>query len=116
MRKWKLGFLAVTLALALTACGTKEEKIAILQKYSYNSEEEARADIWEFVNNLPEDLKEEISEDYADVSEEELGNIIFDGEYSNIRSRSHFHTERLRYSAVSYTRQIRYASDERHHS
>ena len=28
MRKWKLGFLAVTLALALTACGTKEEKNA----------------------------------------------------------------------------------------
>jgi len=25
MRKWKLGFLAVTLALALTACGTKDE-------------------------------------------------------------------------------------------
>ncbi len=62
---------------------TDAERKAILQQYGFNSEEEARANIWEFVNNLPEDLTEEITEDYANVSEEELGNIIFDGEYSN---------------------------------
>lgn len=62
---------------------TEEEKTAILQQYGFNSEAEARANIWEFVNNLPDDLTEEITHDYSDVSEEELGNIIFDGEYSN---------------------------------
>ena len=62
---------------------TEEEKIAILQKYGYNSEEEARANIDDFINNLPEDMKEEIIEDYSDRTPEERADLIFDGEYSN---------------------------------
>ncbi len=62
---------------------TEAEKKAILQKYGFDSEEEARANIWEFVNNLPEDLTEEITEDYSDRSPEEVASLIFDGEYSN---------------------------------
>lgn len=67
---------------------TDEEKKAILQQYGYNSEKEARADIDGFINNLPEELKEEIIEDYGDRSDEEKGDLIFDGEYSN-----HIYTE-----------------------
>ena len=62
---------------------TEEEKIEILQKYGYNSEEEARADIDNFINNLPEDMKEEIIEDYSDRTPEERADLIFNGEYSN---------------------------------
>ena len=62
---------------------TEAEKKAILQKYGFDSEEEARANIREFVNNLPEDLTEEITEDYSDRSPEEVASLIFDGEYSN---------------------------------
>lgn len=62
---------------------TKEEKIAILQKYGYNSEEEARANIDDFINNLPKDMKEEIIRDYSDRTPEERANLIFNGEYSN---------------------------------
>lgn len=62
---------------------TEAEKKAILQQYGFDSEEEARANIWEFVNNLPEDLTEEITEDYSDRSPEEVASLIFDGEYSN---------------------------------
>lgn len=62
---------------------TEEEKIAILQKYGYNSEEEARANIDDFINNLPEDMKEEILEDYSDRTPEERADLIFNGEYSN---------------------------------
>ena len=62
---------------------TEEEKIAILQKYGYNSEEEARANIDDFINNLPKDMKEEIQEDYGDRTPEERADLIFNGEYSN---------------------------------
>lgn len=62
---------------------TEEEKIAILQKYGYNSEEEARANIDDFINNLPEDMKEEIIGDYSDRTPEERADLIFNGEYSN---------------------------------
>lgn len=62
---------------------TKEEKIAILQKYGYNSEEEARANIDDFINNLPKDMKEEIIEDYSDRTPAERADLIFNGEYSN---------------------------------
>ncbi len=61
----------------------EEEKIAILQKYGYNSEEEARADIDNFINNLPEYMKEEIIENYGDRTPEEKADLIFNGEYSN---------------------------------
>lgn len=62
---------------------SEEERTAILQQYGYNSEAEARADINNFINKLPEDMKEEIIEDYGDRSDEEKGDLIFDGEYSN---------------------------------
>ena len=62
---------------------TDEEKIAILQKYGINSEEEARANIDDFISRLPEDMKEEIIEDYSDRTPEERADLIFNGEYSN---------------------------------
>ncbi|MBQ2847169.1 MAG: hypothetical protein IJE74_02820 [Clostridia bacterium] len=62
---------------------TEEEKIAILQKYGYNSEEEARANIDDFISKLPEDMREEIIEDYSDRTPEERADLIFNGEYSN---------------------------------
>ena len=62
---------------------SEEEKTKILQSYGYNSEEEARADINGFINNLPAELKEEIIENYSDRSDAEKASLIFDGEYSN---------------------------------
>lgn len=62
---------------------TDEEKTAILQGYGYNSEAEARADIDNFINKLPESMKEEIIEDYSDRTPEERADLIFNGEYSN---------------------------------
>lgn len=62
---------------------TQEEKNAILEGYGYANEKEARADINNFINKLPKDMKEEILEDYGDRSDEEKGDLIFDGEYSN---------------------------------
>lgn len=60
-----------------------EEKIAVLQKYGYNSEAEATADIDNFISKLPEDMGEEITELYPDYTNEQLTEIIFEGEYSN---------------------------------
>lgn len=62
---------------------TDEEKTAILQKYGYNSEEEARANIDDFISKLPEDMRDEIIEDYGDRTPEERADLIFEGEYSN---------------------------------
>jgi len=62
---------------------TDAEKKEILQKYGYNSEEEARANIDDFISKLPEDMKEEIIEDYSDRTPEERADLIFNGEYSN---------------------------------
>ena len=62
---------------------TEAEKTAILQKYGYNSEAEARKDIDRFINNLPRSMKEEIIEDYSDRTPDERASLIFDGEYSN---------------------------------
>ena len=62
---------------------TKEEKNAILQKYGFNSEEEAKANIWEFVNNLPDELTEEITENYSNRTPEEVADIVFTSEYTN---------------------------------
>ncbi len=62
---------------------TDAEKKEILQKYGYNSEEEARANIDDFISRLPEDMKEEILEDYGDRTPEERADLIFNGEYSN---------------------------------
>ncbi len=59
------------------------EKIAVLQKYGYNSEAEATADMDNFISKLPEEMAEEIIELYPNYSDEELAEIIFNGEYSN---------------------------------
>ncbi|MBO7318706.1 MAG: hypothetical protein J6V06_01625 [Clostridia bacterium] len=58
------------------------EKKAILQQYGYNSEEEARANIDDFISNLPEDLRKEFDR-YADETPEYRASLMFDGEFSN---------------------------------
>lgn len=58
------------------------EKKAILEKYGYSSEEEARANIDDFINNLPEELRNEFDR-YADETPEYRANLMFDGEFSN---------------------------------
>lgn len=58
------------------------EKKAILQKYGYNSEKEARANIDDFINNLPEELRNEFDR-YADETPEYRAQLMFDGEFSN---------------------------------
>ncbi len=44
---------------------TEEEKLAILQQYGYNSEEEAAADIENFVSKLPANFRQRIKEHSA---------------------------------------------------
>ena len=66
---------------------TDEEKVAVLQKYGYNSEAEATADMDNFIQKLPEDMKEEILEIYPNYTAEEYADVIFRGEYMN-----HFYT------------------------
>ena len=66
---------------------TPEEKIAVLQKYGYNSEAEATADMNNFIQKLPADMKEEILELYPTYTAEQYADIIFRGEYKN-----HFYT------------------------
>ncbi len=61
---------------------TDEEKKAILQGYGFDSEEEARAHIDEFIANLPPDLADEFDK-YADETPEYRAAQMFDGEYSN---------------------------------
>ena len=65
---------------------TEEEKIAVLQKYGYNSEEEAIADMDNFLTKLPEDITEELLELYPNYTNEQYGQLIFEGEY-----KSHFY-------------------------
>lgn len=62
---------------------TEEEKIAVLQKYGFNSEAEATADMDTFISRLPEDMKEEILELYPNYTAEEYAQILFEGEYKN---------------------------------
>lgn len=62
---------------------TEEEKIAVLQKYGFNSEEEATADMDTFISRLPEDMKEEILELYPNYTAEQYAQILFEGEYKN---------------------------------
>ncbi len=65
---------------------TEEEKTAILQHYGYNSEEEAIADMDNFIHKLPEDMSEELLTLYPDYTAEQYGTLIFEGEY-----KSHFY-------------------------
>ncbi len=62
---------------------TEEEKIAVLQKYGYNSEAEAAADIDNFISKLPKDLSEEITELYPNHTAEQKAAMLFEGEYRN---------------------------------
>ena len=62
---------------------TNEEKTAILEGYGFSSETDAIANIDDFIDELPEDMKEEIIEDYSDRTPEERADLIFNGEYSN---------------------------------
>ena len=66
---------------------TPEEKVEVLQKYGYNSEAEATSDMANFIQKLPEDMKEEILELYPDYTAEQYADVIFRGEYMN-----HFYT------------------------
>lgn len=65
---------------------TEDEKVAILQKYGYNSEEEAIADMDNFIQKLPADMRDELLEIYPGYTAEEYGELIFKGEY-----KSHFY-------------------------
>ena len=58
------------------------EKRAILKQYGYSSEKEARANIDKFINNLPEELKNEFDR-YVDETPEYRASLMFDGEFSN---------------------------------
>lgn len=66
---------------------SEEEKLAILQSYGYSSEEEARADIDNFIKALPEELANEFDK-YADETPEYRASLMFEGEFSN-----HLYTE-----------------------
>lgn len=58
------------------------EKQQILQSYGYNSEAEARANIDDFIKNLPPELANEFDK-YADKTPEYRAQQMFDGEYAN---------------------------------
>ena len=61
---------------------SKEEKKAILESYGYSSEEEARADIDNFIKALPPELSNEFDR-YADETPEYRADLMFEGEFSN---------------------------------
>lgn len=61
---------------------SKKEKQAILESYGYSSEEEARADIDNFIKALPEELADEFDK-YADETPEYRADLMFEGEFSN---------------------------------
>lgn len=61
---------------------SKEEKKAILESYGYSSEEEARADIDNFIKALPPELANEFDR-YADETPEYRADLMFEGEFSN---------------------------------
>ena len=66
---------------------TDKEKQAVLESYGYSSEEEARADIDNFIKALPEELANEFDK-YADETPEYRADLMFEGEFSN-----HLYTE-----------------------
>lgn len=59
------------------------EKTKILQKYGFNSEKEVAKDPDSFIAKLPPDLKEEFDTMYADRSDAEKTELLFEGEYAN---------------------------------
>ncbi len=62
---------------------TDEEKAEILKQYGFDSVESAKENIDEFVANLPEKLKNEILQNYSDLTPEERAEIVFTNEYLN---------------------------------
>lgn len=62
---------------------SKAEKKEILQGYGFDSEEAVRADVDTFISRLPERLKNEFDEMYADLSSDEKADLLFKGEYAN---------------------------------
>lgn len=65
---------------------TEAEKTAILQQYGYSSEAEAIADMDNFIEKLPADMRDELKEIYSDYTAEQYGQLIFEGEF-----KSHFY-------------------------
>lgn len=61
---------------------SEAEKKAILESYGYSSEEEARADIDNFIKALPPELSNEFDR-YADETPEYRADLMFEGEFSN---------------------------------
>ncbi len=60
-----------------------EGKAAILREYGYNSEEEATADMANFLQKLPPRMRDEILELYPNATDEEYAQMLFEGEYKN---------------------------------
>lgn len=65
---------------------TEDEKVAILQKYGYSSEAEAIADMDNFIEKLPPDMRDELKEIYPGYTAQQYGDLLFTGEY-----KSHFY-------------------------
>lgn len=61
---------------------SEEEKLAILESYGYSSEEEAAADIDNFIKALPPELDDEFNR-YADETPEYRADLMFNGEFAN---------------------------------
>ena len=66
---------------------SEEERLAILESYGYSSEEQARADIDNFIKALPAELANEFDR-YADETPEYRADLMFEGEF-----RSHLYRE-----------------------
>ncbi len=62
---------------------TDAQKKELLKSYGFSSEEDAIARMDEFLDALPRSMSEEIRELYPNASAEELGKMIFEGEYSH---------------------------------
>ncbi len=60
-----------------------EEKREILRKYGFESLDEVKQDVNTFISRLPEGLKKEFETIYADRSDEEKFDLLFNGEFSN---------------------------------
>ncbi|MCR5485154.1 MAG: hypothetical protein K6F09_06135 [Clostridiales bacterium] len=62
---------------------TDEEKKEVLKEYGFESEDEARKDIDTLISRLPETMRDNFIKLHGDESDEEKGNQMFNGEYSN---------------------------------
>ncbi len=60
-----------------------EQKLEILRSYGFESEQNAIDNMDTFLEALPRSMAEEIKELYPDASAQELGDMIFYGEYSH---------------------------------